>query len=115
MCAPLRENTNLISCSAHHSMTRRRAVRLLTSPLLRGLRGSEDLEVRKLATVSGFAKYHITCKNCKGSWVQGHCYDCSERETGRSERKLGKHPRNYYRVQPGSLWNVVCPGCGARL
>ncbi len=70
--------------------------------------GCEEMgTLQKLPTVRG-VKYHVVCSRCKEFWVENHCYSCGRRE-------LGKHLHNYYREQDGSIWNVVCPECGAML
>lgn len=74
--------------------------------------GSEEIDLNKLPTFGNKMKYHIVCSRCKEFWVENHCYNSGSICGG---RELGKHLHNYYRVQPGSIWNVVCPECGSKL
>lgn len=69
--------------------------------------GSEDVDCTLKYTAGGKEKYHIMCKNCNQFWVRTICVKCG--------RPLGKHLNNYYRIRPGTSWNVICPNCEAGL
>lgn len=71
--------------------------------------GSEDVDCKLKHTVGGNEKYYITCKSCKQFWVRTICAGAG------CGRLLGKHRNNYYRIKPGTSWNVICPNCATGL
>lgn len=68
---------------------------------------AKNIEKIEKTTISGFAKYHYTCKECNEFWVKNHC------SVPKLNHDIIKHIENYHDVkEERNPWHVVCPECG---